>query len=206
MTDPATTIRGRLRHTAKRLGHLKHVTQALKTLQARRRKQLASLVAPSVMYDSVTLNAIPPDAKAVAGYVGGRFLTYPTILVRWPKARHLSIAVASTQDAECLDVELGDAPPSLAPAWVKRQRARGVVRPVVYTSVSGAQALVNLLEANGVPRQAIRLWTAHYTHREHLCGPSCGFGLRGVADATQWTDKALGRNLDQSLTTRGFWT
>src|SRR6266446_1131884 len=194
------TVRERMLHTARRLRHLKRVIAALEFLQRQRRKLLALLVAPSAMYDSTRLDQIPLDAPAVAGYIGGRFQTFSKLLVLFPKAKHLSIAVASRFDADCLDVEPGDAPPLFAPAWVKRQQVRGVKRPVVYTSVSGAQSLLDLLAKNGISRNAIRLWTAHYTHVEHLCGPQCGFGMKTVADATQWTNKALGRELDQSLT------
>lgn len=157
------------------------------------------------MYDSVTVSAIPKGAPAVAGYVGGRFLTFPTLVKEFPKAHKLSIAVASTQDAECLDIEPGDSTPALAAGWVRRQKARGVERPVVYTSLSGAQALVNTLQTSGLPRGSYRLWTAHYTFHAHICDPKCGFGLREPADATQWTDKALGRNLDESLCSNTFF-
>src|SRR6266487_4563491 len=72
-------------------------------------------------------------------------------------------------DAQCLDVEPGDATNADAPAWVKRQIARGVYRPVVYTSLSNVNALLRALAAAGISRPQVRLWTAHYTGREHLC-------------------------------------
>src|SRR5438067_2070247 len=141
------------------------------------------------MYDDVNLSLVPADAQAVAGYVNGRWPTYSEVVRRWPKAKHLSIAVTAHADADCLDVEPGDAPNSAAPGWVKRQIARGVHRPVVYTSVSNAVALLKTLANAGIKRNQIRLWTAHYSGREHLCGPACGFGLQTTADATQWTDR-----------------
>lgn len=159
----------------------------------------------TTMYDDVNLSLIPPNAEAVAGYVNGRWPTYPEVVRRWPKAKHLSIAVNRYADADCLDVEKGDATNAEAPAWVKRQLARGAYRPVVYTSVSNAPTLLRTLAAAGISRSLVRLWTAHYTHREHLCGPACGFGMKTTADATQWTDRALGRSLDQSLCAVGFF-
>jgi hypothetical protein len=158
------------------------------------------------MYDSVDLNTVPANAPAVAGYVGGRWPTYKDVPARFPHAKHLSIAIAAVVDAECLDVEPGDATPAQAAGWVKRQHARGIRRPVVYTSVSGAQSLVNELGAAGLPRTSYRLWTAHYTHVPHICDARCGFGLRSAADATQFTDNALGRNLDESRVSPGFWS
>jgi hypothetical protein len=156
------------------------------------------------MYDSVNVSQIPAKAEAVAGYVNGHWPTYPTLLKDFPHAKHLSIAVTVHADAECLDVEAGDATPSQAPAWVVRQKKRGVKKPVVYTSVSQAPALLRELDRAGIKRSAVRLWTAHYTFRPHRCDSKCGFGFTGKADATQWTDKALGKNLDGSLCAPDF--
>lgn len=158
------------------------------------------------MFDSVDLGQIPKDAPAVAGYTSGHWPTYPQLAKRWPHAHRLSIAVTASHDADCLDVEPGDATPGQAAAWVKRQHARGIRRPVVYTSVSSAQNLIGRLSAAGIKRDQYRLWTAHYTHKAHRCSKACGYGLQSTADATQWTDKALGRNLDESLCGPGFFS
>lgn len=160
---------------------------------------------PVTMYDSVTVSEIPDDADAVAGYVGGNWPTFSQLVALYPNAKRLSIAIAADEDAEALDVEPGDATPPQAASWLNRQRARGIARPVVYTSVSKAQALVDELTAQGQPRSSYRLWTAHYTFQPHRCSAACGFGFVGEADATQWTDKALGRNLDASLCAPGFF-
>ena len=156
------------------------------------------------MYDSVDVAEIPPHAAAVAGYVGGRWPTFERLVVEFPFARRLSIAVASSEDAECLDVERGDAAPADAPAWVERQRARGVKRPVVYSSVSVAPAVLAALREAGIQRRAVRVWTAHYTGEPHRCTAACERAFAGVADATQYDDRALGRRLDASLCAPGF--
>ena len=154
------------------------------------------MAVPLTMFDSVDVTEIPMDAKAVAGYVNGKWPTYWTLVTQFPHAEKVSIAVTADRDADCLDVERGDATPDEAPGWVKRQIARGVQRPIVYASVSRAPELLVILRLHGITRSKIRLWTAHYTH-EHLCDYRCGLLKR--ADATQWTDRALGRNLDASL-------
>lgn len=159
----------------------------------------------TTMFDTVTVETVPANPQAVAGYVGGSFPTYIPLVQRFPHALHLSIAVNAEEDAECLDVEAGDATPEQAPAWVRRQQLRGVFRPAIYCSVSAAVGLLRILAAAGIRRSEIRLWTAHYTGREHLCSSACGFGFTGQADATQWTDRALGRNLDQSLCADTFF-
>lgn len=159
----------------------------------------------TTMYDSIDISQIPADAKAVAGYVGGKWPTFWKLAQRWPKANRVSVAVFASEDAECLDVELGDATVSQAPAWVRRQQKRGIIRPIVYTSADNAPALLKALAAAGIRRSEIRLWTAHYTNRVHLCGASCCSGLWTTADATQWWDRAYGRNLDVSICSPSFF-
>src|SRR5690349_14515711 len=48
------------------------------------------------MFDSIVLGNIPAAAPAVAGYVNGFWPTYKSVVARWPKAKHLSIAVTSS--------------------------------------------------------------------------------------------------------------
>jgi hypothetical protein len=150
------------------------------------------------MFDDINISLMPKEAEAVAGYVNGHWPTYNQVVQQWPKAKHLSIAVSSNADADCLDVERGDATNAVAPAWVHRQLRRGLKRPVVYTSISNALPLLQALQESGIERDQVRLWTAHYTHREHICGPQCGYGPV-FADGTQWTSQARMRSLDQSL-------
>lgn len=161
---------------------------------------------PVQMFDSISVNQIPASAPAVAGYVGGTWPTYLRLLEVFPRAYHLSIAVNAGEDAECLDIEGGDAVPDQAPAWVRRQEARGVRRPVVYASVSSMQTVLAALQSNGIQPTAVRLWTAHYTGHPHVCSShSCGYGLSTGSDATQWTDRALNLNLDESLCNDSFF-
>lgn len=169
------------------------------------------------MYDDVNEHLIPKDAAAVAGYIGGRWPNYPKVVKGWPRAKHLSIAVASSYDADCLDVEPGDAPISLAPAWVKKQlklRKQGkkynTPRPILYTSASWGEKLIGTCSKAGlVLGQDYLWWSAHYDPRigEHICGPkTCKYpGLKHSAHGTQWTDHALGRSLDESTVLPSFF-
>ncbi len=158
------------------------------------------------MFDSVNVTQIPLDAEAVAGYVNGAWPTYWKLVSEFPHAHKLSIAVNVTRDADCLDVERGDATIEEAPGWVKRQlQLKPNSRPCIYIQVSNAQSLIRYLELHGVPRGKYRLWTAHYNGAAHICGPRCGFGFYDHADATQWTNQALGRNLDESLVANWFF-
>ncbi len=168
-----------------------------------------------VMYDDVNVNLIPKNAPAVAGYIGGSWPTYAKVVTGWPHAKHLSIAVSAAFNADCLDVEDRDARPDQAAAWVKKQlklrsqhNGYNTTRPVVYTSAAFGQRLVDILEKAGLKYdQDFMWWSAHYDPRlgEHICGPSCGFGLKVKAHATQFTDKALNRSLDESVVRPGFF-
>ena len=155
------------------------------------------------MYDSTEPGQIPGSATAVAGYVGGRWPDFAEEMRRWPHAQQLSIAINASEDAECLDVETGDATPAEAPGWFKRQRARGRLRTKLYCSLSVVPALEAEMSRAGIHRSEYQIWSAHYSGVPHICGPS--EGLSSPADATQWTDRALGRNLDESLCSDAFF-
>jgi hypothetical protein len=156
-----------------------------------------------IMFDSTALSLIPSDAPAVAGYVGGHWPTFSELEKRWPHAHRLSIAISAGEDAEVLDIENGDATISDAPAWWRRQHARGLAMPVLYTSLSNVLALEETMRKAGIFRSSYLVWSAHYTDHPHLCWRDCG--LTRHADATQWTDHALGRDLDQSLCSDTFF-
>lgn len=159
-----------------------------------------------VMYDSVTVSAIPADAEIVAVYVAGD--PYPNkgeVKKHCPNAKLVEIALHSSIDADCLDMEPGGALLDQFPAWCRKQAQRGVKRPIGYTSLSNAQALVEIAHKAGLKYgDDWRLWTAHYSYREHRCDSSCGLGFQEQAHGTQWTNRALGRNLDQSLVGTNF--
>lgn len=179
--------------------------RAVRKLRHRIKVLVRKAAAPRVMYDSVTIPNIPNVAVAVAGYVGGLFHTIPGLRREFGgKARIVTIAVNSSQDADILDIEPGDATIADAPGWYQRQRAK---RPKAnlgfYISASDADALVHTLDAHGINRREFRLWTAHWTNK-HICGPaSCGAVRSTQADATQWTTH--GETVDESFCKPSFW-
>jgi hypothetical protein len=69
----------------------------------------------------------------------------------------LSIAVFASGNADCLDIEKGNATTAQAPSWCKRQLARGVGRPYLYTSVGTMDTLVKALSTAGIARAGDRL-------------------------------------------------
>jgi len=142
------------------------------------------------MFDSVTITEIPANPAAVAGYVGGNWPTYGELVNRFPHAHHLSIAVNAGERARCLDIESGDATIDQAAHWLDTMADRSQGKPVLYTSAGN----ISTLRA-AVGNREYLLWSAHYTYQPHVCG-QCGYP---PADLTQFSDKALGRNLDESL-------
>lgn len=156
------------------------------------------------MGDSTDPTALPPGLDAYAGYVGGRWPDFEAIATREGSAHLLSIAIAADEDADCLDIERGDATVDQAPQWAHRQRLRGMWRPALYISVSSAQALVDLMTAGNATRRSFRLFTAHYDPQRgaHICGPGCYPGFRDQADGTQWVDHG---GWDESLLADDFF-
>jgi hypothetical protein len=196
----ATHDRGHA-HAARREAKAARYLKLLISREERRRRRRA----PKVMFDDTSVELIPKDAPAVAGYVGGLYRTWPSVVAGWPRAHKLSIAVNSSQDARCLDIEVGDATPADAPAWVRRQQKRNPHEvPVLYGSISVMPEIVAHMDAAGFHRREYLLWSAHYTFHAHICGPrSCGYPTK--CDATQWTSQALGRSLDESRLSSEFF-
>ncbi len=164
------------------------------------------------MLDAVNLpdlEAHAGEAFALAGYVNGRWPTYPELAARYGKSGKylLSVDVQGNPalGAQCRDVEAGDATIAQAPGWAKETQAEGrKARDArwflrLYSSISGGAALIAALTAAGMARDEYMYWSAHYTpDYPHICGPStCRQGPQ--ADATQWTDKFDGTDVDGSL-------
>ena len=170
------------------------------------------------MFDAVTIENIPHDAAIVAGYVDGTKVkpTFDRLCDRFPHARQMSIAVFAEHDAECLDVEPGDARPEQVPEWIHRQHARGVTRPVLYADLTRMKEVLTELDRAHIARSSVRLWSAHYLKNQHvpqaqlqafahICGPhTCG-ELPIDMDGTQFTSKSRGQDLDESRLLDNFF-
>lgn len=150
-----------------------------------------------IMYDSIQVSAIPADAKAVAGYVGGSWPDFSPLVKRFPTALHKSVAVNSGEDADILDVETGDASPSQAPAWVNRQLSRGLKLPGIYANASTMTAVQTALNAAKIARTNYVLWVASWNNTADV---PTGF------EAHQFIDHGPnGENIDISACDPSFW-
>lgn len=150
------------------------------------------------MYDDVNVSLLPAGATAYGAYINGLYANEADVRRRFPTAKIIRISVTATDHrGDCLDIENGDATNEQAPAWFKAVEGKTATsKPWLYTSASNISALVAAMSAAGIRRDRYFIWAAHYTYNAHICGPTCGYPQ---ADGTQWTDKANGRSLDQSL-------
>jgi hypothetical protein len=155
------------------------------------------------------------DVEAVAAYGNGKFANFKAAKKEFPGSHVLEIDVSGEGIGNTGDFEAGDMAYSHAGAWAKARLKAGVKRPVIYFSASNWQEVMGSLKAAGVDRKDVRIWTAHYTGRPHLCSPACkNLGITGRADATQWGSAQAsgtlpkpyaGRNVDVSKTAPKFF-
>lgn len=160
-----------------------------------------------VMYDNVEVSLFVPGGDAYAGYVNGLYANISAVraYAKAQGAQVVDISVFASGDATCLDVEPGNATPAQAPGWVKRQIARGIRRPIVYSSASQMDTVLRYLRGAGISRGQVRLWSAHYGAGRHICGPAtCGM-VSVACEGTQWTDRSHGRSLDESALADNFF-
>lgn len=153
----------------------------------------------SLMADSTDVRDLPNGFTAYAGYVGGLYNTWAALKGRFPHRLRVSIAINASEDAQCLDVERGDATPADVAGWLDRtQRRHPNVTLIIYTSASQVDAV---RAAAGGRRYLI--WSAHYTGSPHLCGHStCGYP---EAHATQFTDHGPNAgHYDQTIMSQRF--
>jgi hypothetical protein len=122
------------------------------------------MTTPDRMYDAVNVEAIPADARMVAGYVDGGYVTWPALVRRFPHARKVSITTTGDAVADVCDVESGDASPQKSVVWVKAMRRLGR-RPIVYTSAANVRAVDQAFEAER--EQVPFVWIADWTGEVH---------------------------------------
>jgi peptidoglycan hydrolase-like protein with peptidoglycan-binding domain len=152
--------------------------------------------------------------EAVAAYGNGKYANFNAAKSEFPHVHVLEIDVNGQGIGNAGDFEAGDMPSARAGSWAKGRIDAGIRRPVLYFSVSSWQAIMRSLGDAGLARSDVRIWTAHYNGKPHLCSAACGFGVKGSADATQWGSSDApgtlhppfaGRNIDVSMTAEHFF-
>lgn len=197
-------LRSKLRKAARIYGHRLHHAIVLRKRHAKRAKK------PLTMLDSVDASALDPNAEAAACYADGRYSNCAAVRARCPHAKLVPITVLGRDRVKAGDVEPGDMTLIAGVAWAGREVAAGR-RPMPYASVSQWGALARGLAARlgvsvaDVPKH-VDPWSAHYTDREHLCSPSCGFGMPFTAAATQYHGSMVASNPDVSVVERSVFS
>lgn len=152
-----------------------------------------------MMYDAIDVDAIPPHAQAVAGYVDGHWPTYGELARRFPHTHRVAITVFGSPEADVIDCEAGDVSPGTAVAWATKQHHEGSWAPGIYASLSVWPELLERLRHAGLERRHYRVWTAHWTGTPHRCDADCFPGFSTRAGATQFANQWMGHNVDVSM-------
>lgn len=163
-----------------------------------------------VGYDSIQNNIPQDDAEVIFGYTNG---SWPTARDGWftvHRALHkyLINIHADERDGHILDCESGDEPPEdldAIAAWAEAAIQRNGFAGI-YAAVSNIAGIVEGLEARGIARELLWVWSAHVESLgaepaswAHVCGwGRCQYN-DVKCNATQWDFHADGEVLDQSL-------
>lgn len=165
------------------------------------------------MPDSIYTASLPGGYRAYLGYADGNWPTAAKIPPLFPGARVLSLTVlAGTLAADGVDVEPGNPNAASGAAWISRKLASAPAsHPVAYADLASdgysMSDVLTELGRLGIARPKVRLLTAHYTGKAHICSPAaCGTSF--TADGTQWTNSfpgAGGSSIDMSLLNDDFF-
>jgi hypothetical protein len=156
------------------------------------------------MRDSTNPADIPVQGTDLAaGYVNGPISQWPANgWDRFPSAGHVTIDVIGDRpDADCLDIETGDATNATAVNWVRAKLARhDPYLPVLYSNRANLTPLFNALLAAGFHvNQHFKLWIAT------LDGTKSVADMTGVT-AVQYAGEAqTGGHYDESIVYDDAW-
>jgi hypothetical protein len=191
-------VRARDRYHRRHLGHqAKREARLIRGL----RRRLLAFTAPRTQFDAVTLANVPKDARAVGCYVNGDYANLSEAKRRFPDALITTISVRSSEVADVLDVEKGDATPADCRAYFRRFKdQRPHSKPIFYAPASSVADVETHLRDAGIRKREYIIWSAHWTHR-HICGPrTCGYPK---ADASQYT--TTNETVDVSKCRPSYW-
>ena len=150
--------------------------------------------------DSIDPTALPGGVQWVAGYVGGRWPDYSSLVSIYPQLaavnRVVPIAVNASESARILDVENGDATPVEAGPWLSRMLAAGVELPGIYADASTMPAVIANLNATGIDRSKVVLWVADWDGNATITPPY---------QAKQYASNPGGKNYDADVALSSFF-
>lgn len=164
---------------------------------------LLAATASVIMEDDTDPRQFTPGCEAYAGYTASSsFYNMPAVRAYATSqgARSFSYAPVVDATADALDMEPGNVGAGSFPAF---WRAKGGKNVYGYGSASWVSQIIGAAAAAGISRSQYKIVSAHYIG-QHICAPAtCGYPQ---ADATQFTSTYLGRNLDATMCSDGFFT
>jgi hypothetical protein len=143
------------------------------------------------MYDAVDIDNLPLDVALTLGYVDGRDTAghYDRVRRARPQARVIAVTVTgATLDAVMGDVETGDMTPVSGAGWARRMLAAGR-HPTLYMNASTWPAVRAEVQKAGVAGR-VSYFVADYDGVAEIPPGAIG---------KQFTDRALGKTLDESV-------
>ena len=143
------------------------------------------------MYDDVNLSLIPREPHAIIAYINGDEPTLEQARKDFPHARILEMSVRGIVPAQAYDIERFDYTPDDVPELYKVAQEAGIWRPCFYGQLSGTMPAIRAkLNTVITARADVRLLVASW---DGVPIVPAGY------DGKQFTDRALGRSLDESL-------
>lgn len=147
-------------------------------------------------YSSVTTSDIPASAPVVFAYSNPPYAQVEEVKRRCPHARIVTIATHLDVKADMYDFENGAIPVADAVTVLRDHLASGQSRPIAYAALDDLQTIMTEFTSKVGNHERVRWLPAHFTDSPEL--PSW-------ADGVQWSEKALGRNLNEYLLRSDFF-
>lgn len=141
-------------------------------------------------YSSVDTDLIPRSAPVVFAYATGSYAQIGAVHEHCPRSRVVSICTEGRAVCGMYDFEAGALLYSEVNDIVNFAHNHGIRRPIVYAALDAMQMEVRPRLEGSFSRDSYRLVPAHFTDSPEL---------PAWADGVEWTQTALGRNLNEYL-------
>jgi hypothetical protein len=149
-----------------------------------------------VGYGSVTTDDIPTDAQVVFAYKYGTYAQIEAVTAHCPHARLVTVATEDGERADMYDIEHGAMTITGVIDALRLDLDDHVGLRAVYASLDTMPDVRGEIERAGISLADIRPVVAHFTDAPEL---------PAWASAVQWTQTALGRNLNEYLLRDSFF-
>jgi hypothetical protein len=132
----------------------------------------------------------------VFAYAYGEYAQTKAVRAMCPHAIVLTVATRDGERADMYDYENGAMTADGLATAVEADLKAGVYKPILYASKDNYSEVWHALKAHDISGTEVRAIDANWTNHAHV---DDGF------DGTQWTQAALGRNLNEYLLASDFF-